>query len=66
MNLAHIILDDLVTGNVLEDDGGKGKIKLQRRHYGKIAAVILIQENVGPIGNAARARAIISPLTSTA
>ncbi len=41
MHLAHIILDNLVAGNVLEDDGGVREIELQRRHRREIAAVVL-------------------------
>jgi hypothetical protein len=49
IHLPNVILDYLEAGDVLENDRGKGEIKLSHRQYGKIAAVVLIQENIGTV-----------------
>jgi len=48
-HFAHVALDDFSAGDVLEDDGGIGEIELERRNYGKIAAIVSVDVNTGAI-----------------
>src|SRR5260370_40955812 len=50
IHLAHVALDHLVAGDVLEDDGRKGEVEDALANYRKILPVVLIDEGVGPVG----------------
>ena len=66
MHFAHVVVDHVVAGDVLKDDGRVSEVELDRRNDGEIAAVVLHKVDVGTVRlYAAVARATISPLTST-
>ena len=48
--LGDVGFDDLATGDVLKDNVGVGEVVLAIGDYGQIAAVVLIQVDVGAVG----------------
>src|SRR5215472_4539821 len=50
MYFAHVILDDVAAGNVLEHDRGEGEIEFHIAQYSQVLTVILKDPDVGAVG----------------